>query len=67
MGEAIALLSGTGGLGKTALTAGLALALAKGGKKVLCVDCQAGLGTLDIYLGMEQQDALSYADVCRGD
>lgn len=67
MGEVIALLAGTGGMGKTSLTAGLALSLAKGGKKVLCVDCQAGLGTLDIYLGMEQQDVLSYADICRGD
>jgi septum site-determining protein MinD len=63
----MALLSGSGGLGKTALTAGLALQLAKSGKKVLCVDCQPGFGTLDIYLGMEQLDNLSYADICRGD
>lgn len=67
MGEVIALLAGTGGMGKTCLTAGLAVALANAGKRVLCVDCQEGLGTLDIYLGMEQQDALSYADICRGD
>ena len=67
MGEVIALLSGTGGMGKSSLTAGLAIALAKSGKKVLCVDCQAGFGTLDIYLGLESQDALSYADICRGD
>lgn len=63
----MALLSGSGGLGKTALTAGLALQLAKSGKRVLCVDCQPGLGTLDIYLGMESLDVLSYADICRGD
>ena len=61
------MLSGTGGLGKTALTAGVALAMAKSGKRVLCVDCQAGFGTLDIYLGMESLDTLSYADICRGD
>ena len=67
MGEVIALLSGTGGMGKSSLTAGLAIALAKSGKRVLCVDCQAGFGTLDIYLGLESQDALSYADICRGD
>jgi septum site-determining protein MinD len=54
-------------MGKTCLAAGLAMALAKGGKRVLCVDCQAGFGTMDIYLGMESQDALSYADICRGD
>ena len=63
----IALLAGTGGMGKTCLTAGLAVALAKSGRRVLCVDCQPGLGTLDLYLDMEQQDALSYADICRGD
>lgn len=67
LGEVIALLSGTGGVGKSCLAAGISMALAKGGKRVLCVDCQAGFGTLDIYLGMESQDALSYADICRGD
>ena len=67
MGEVIALLSGTGGLGKSSLAAGIAIALAKSGKRVLCVDCQAGFGTLDIYLGMESLDTLSYADICRGD
>ena len=67
MGEVIALLSGTGGMGKSCLAAGLSMALAKSGKKVLCIDCQVGFGTMDIYLGMESQDALSYADICRGD
>lgn len=67
MGEVISLLSGTGGMGKSCLTAGVALALAKNGRNVLCVDCQPGLGTLDIYLGMESLDVLSYTDICRGD
>ena len=67
MQKVICLLSGIGGMGKTSLTAGLALNLAKNGHRVLCVDCQAGLGTLDIYLGMESLDTLSYADFCRGD
>ena len=67
MGEVIALLSGTGGMGKSCLAAGLSMALAKSGRKVLCIDCQAGFVTLDIYLGTESQDALSYADICRGD
>ena len=67
MGEIISLHAGTGGMGKTSLTAGIALALAKEQKRVLCVDCQQGLSTLDIYLGMESLDALSYADICRGD
>lgn len=67
MGEVIALLSGTGGMGKSCLTAGLALRLAASGKKVLCVDCRPGFGTLDLYFGMESMDVLSYIDICRGD
>ena len=66
MGEVIGLVSGAGGTGKTACTAGIALALAKSGKTVLCIDCCEGLGNLDIYLAVESQDALSYADICRG-
>ena len=39
MGEAIAILSGKGGTGKTSVCAGLSTALAQDGKKVLCLDC----------------------------
>lgn len=67
MGEVISLHSGAGGVGRSACTAGIGLALARDGKKVLCVDCCDGIGALDLYLGMERQDALSYADICRGD
>ena len=67
MGEVIALFSGTGGMGKSCLTAGLALRLAASGKNVLCVDCRPGFGTLDLYFGMESMDVLSYGDICRGD
>ena len=67
MGEVISLLSGAGGVGRSACAAGIGLALAGAGKKVLCIDCCAGTGALDLYLGMERQDALSYADICRGD
>ena len=67
MGKVISLHAGIGGMGKTSLTAGLALNFARSGSRVLCVDCQAGFGTLDLYLGMESMDTLSYADICRGD
>lgn len=67
MGEVITLLSGSGGTGRSSLAAGIALALAREERKVLCVDLQAGFGGLDIFLGMEQLDCLSYADICRGD
>lgn len=66
MGEIIAVVSGKGGTGKTSVCAGLAVALAETGSKVLCVDCDVGLRNLDISLGMARQDALSFLDVCQG-
>ena len=52
LGELIAVLSGKGGTGKTSVCAGIAVALAAEGKKVLCIDCDVGLRNLDISLGM---------------
>ena len=66
MGEVIAVLSGKGGTGKTSITAGLSTALAKEGKRVLCVDCDVGLRNLDIPLGLADAAALSFLDVCQG-
>ena len=66
MGELIAVLSGKGGTGKTSVCAGLATALAEGGLKVLCVDCDVGLRNLDISLGMSELGGLSFLDVCSG-
>ena len=66
MGEAIAVLSGKGGTGKTSITAALATALAKEGKRVLCVDCDVGLRNLDIPLGFSDTAALSFVDICEG-
>lgn len=66
MGEVLAVLSGKGGTGKTSVCAGLATALAREGKRVLCVDCDVGLRNLDISLGMTDSGALSFLDVCEG-
>ena len=66
MGEVIAVLSGKGGTGKTSLCAGLAAALARQGKRVLCVDCDVGLRNLDLSLGMSDCAGLSFLDVCQG-
>ncbi len=65
MGEVIAILSGKGGTGKTTICAGVASALAISGRKVLCIDCDVGLRNLDIALGMSQEDALSFLEICR--
>ena len=66
MGELIAVLSGKGGTGKTSVCAGIAVALAAEGKKVLCIDCDVGLRNLDISLGMSDSGALSFLDVSEG-
>ena len=66
MAEVIAFVSGKGGMGKTALTAAVGVCLAAAGKKVLCIDCDDGMGDLDAYLGLGQLPDLTYAEVCRG-
>lgn len=67
MGQLYAVASGKGGTGKTSVCAGLAVALAEAGRKVLCVDCDVGLRNLDISLGMSECSSLSFLEVCRGD
>lgn len=67
MGELIAVLSGKGGTGKTSLCAGIATAMAQMGESVLCIDCDIGLRNLDISLGLTDQHALSFLEVCSGE
>ena len=62
MAEVIAIVSGKGGTGKTSLCAGLAQALAAGGRTVLCIDCDVGLRNLDIALGISHLGALSFQE-----
>lgn len=50
-----ALISGKGGVGKTTLTANLAIALAQHGKKVLVIDLDPQ-NALGIHLGMDQEE-----------
>ena len=66
MGELIAVASGKGGTGKTSFTAAVSTAIAQSGKRVLCIDCDVGLRNLDISLGLSDQCALSFLDVCEG-
>lgn len=66
MGELFAVVSGKGGTGKTSVCAALATALAKEGKRVLCIDCDVGLRNLDISLGLSECGALSFWDVSEG-
>ena len=66
MGSVVAILSGKGGTGKTSVCAGIAIALAQSGLRVLCVDCDVGLRNLDISLGLSDSGALSFQDVSEG-
>ena len=66
MGEVLAFVSGKGGTGKTSVCAGIAVALAEEGKKILCIDCDVGLRNLDISLGLTDHCPLSFLDVLEG-
>ncbi len=66
MGSVVAVLSGKGGTGKTSVCAGVSVALAQSGLRVLCVDCDVGLRNLDISLGLSDSGALSFQDVSEG-
>jgi septum site-determining protein MinD len=66
MGEAIAVVSGKGGAGKTSIVAGLSTCLAAMGYTVLAVDADVGLRNLDIVLGMSDKTALDFGDILAG-
>src|SRR2546422_10694812 len=61
----IAIASGKGGVGKTNLTANLAVALASRGLRVCVLDADLGLANLDVVLGLSP--ARSLRDVVRGE
>lgn len=48
----ITVTSGKGGVGKTNVSANLAIALSNQGKKVLVMDADLGLGNIDVLLGL---------------
>lgn len=50
--KTISITSGKGGVGKTTLTANLALSLAARGQKVLILDGDLGLANVDIFFGV---------------
>ena len=66
MGSAIVITSGKGGTGKTAMTCGIGSALAKSGKRVLCLDMDVGLRNLDLALGMNDRALMDFTDVLFG-
>ncbi len=59
----MAMGSGKGGVGKSTLSAGIGAALARAGERVLLIDCDAGLRSLDIMLGVTEQLVFDLSDV----
>lgn len=55
-----AITSGKGGVGKTAVTANIAVALAGLGKKVLILDADLGLANIDVVFGLAPKYNLNH-------
>ena len=51
MGVSVVVTSGKGGVGKSTVALGMGRALAQKGRRVLLVDCDAGLRSLDRMTG----------------
>ncbi|MBQ4082058.1 MAG: AAA family ATPase [Clostridia bacterium] len=63
MATVFTVTSGKGGVGKSSLSAGLGIALARRGKKVLLIDCDAGLRSLDLLLNLSEKTMFDLGDV----
>ena len=66
MGSAIVVTSGKGGVGKSTVSLGLAAQFAANGERVLLVDCDAGLRSLDRMTGIEENLVFDSSDVVAG-
>ena len=66
MGEVIVVASGKGGTGKSSVSAGCAAALARAGNRVLLLDADAGLRSLDLMLGAVDDAVFDLGDVLAG-
>ena len=66
MGRSIAIVSGKGGVGKTTLTMGLGMALAKKGASVCLIDLDIGLNNLDILMNVENKIIYDLSDCAEG-
>jgi len=56
----VAITSGKGGVGKTALVANIAIAMARQGKKILVIDADLGLANIDVVLGLSPEYNLNH-------
>lgn len=63
MAEIIVIASGKGGSGKSSFTAGVGRALAALNKKVLAIDCDIGLRSLDLLFGVSENVVFDWGDL----
>ena len=66
MGNVLSVISGKGGTGKSTFTVNCGAALALSGHKVLAIDTDAGLRSLDLLLHISDQVIYDLADALRG-
>ncbi len=66
MGISTVITSGKGGVGKSTVSVGLGRALARRGRRVLLIDCDAGLRSLDRMTGTEENLVFDISDVVYG-
>ncbi len=66
MAEIITVISGKGGVGKSTFCVNTALSLVEKGKRVLLVDGDIGLGSLDLLLSVDDMVVYNWLDVIEG-
>ncbi len=66
MAKKIILASGKGGVGKSSLTAGLAISLCEIGLNTLVIDFDIGMGCLDLILASDDTGIFNWGDVISG-
>lgn len=66
MAQIVTVTSGKGGVGKSSICAGLGIQLSRLGRKTLLVDCDAGLRSLDLMLGIGERVVYDLGDVLDG-
>lgn len=66
MGKIIVVTSGKGGVGKSTIAANIACGLAFDGRKILLIDMDTGLRSLDLMLGTENELVYDLTDVIDG-
>ena len=66
MARKIVLASGKGGVGKSSLTAGIAIELCNMGQSVLVVDFDIGMGCLDLILASDDTGIFNWGDIVKG-